>query len=147
MLLHRHQAHAFSTHDNMVRTQHAGTPNSERFPCIGCYFGSFFQLTVLILKLRPICSFTFQIPRLALDKIPHPPEQLMRLSSSHLLPAEIFGRSLAHRSENPPAWIGWDYRTASRRGGVSTKRGGSWMGRPGRAGRGVRLGGGGAGEA
>jgi hypothetical protein len=42
--------------------------------------------------------------------------------------------------------LGRDYRTASRRGGVSTKRGGSWMGRPGRAGRGVRLGEGGGGR-
>ena len=65
------------------------------------------------------------------------------------LQAAIPSRPLAPSLRRPRARkprVGRDYRTASRRGGVSTKRGGSWMGRPGRAGRGVRLGEGGGGR-
>ena len=102
-----------------------------------------------MLKMRYSCLCSYSGTRLMLDNT------LQRLIFLLLQsPAAILSRPLAQSpsqqrartSERNPL-VGWDYRTASRRGGVSTKRGGSWMGRPGRAGRGVRLGGGGAGEA
>ena len=97
-----------------------------------------------MLKPRLACVCDCNSTRLVLDSTLQP--LILLLQGVQGLQAAIPSRPLApslrrQRARKPR--VGRDYRIASRRGGVSTKRGGSWMGRPGRAGRGVRVGEGG----
>ena len=97
-----------------------------------------------MLKPRLACVCDCNSTRLVLDSTLQP--LILLLQGVQGLQAAIPSRPLApslRRQRARKTRVGRDYRIASRRGGVSTKRGGSWMGRPGRAGRGVRLGEGG----
>ena len=100
-----------------------------------------------MVKPRLACVCGCNSTRLVLDStLQH---LILLLQGVQGLQAAIPSRPLAPSLRRPRARkprVGRDYRTASRRGGVSTKRGRSWMGRPGRAGRGVRLGEGGGGR-